>query len=1198
MTAALTATATNPFVGPRSFRTGEPIFGRVRETRRIVDLLVAERIVLLYSPSGAGKTSLINAALVPALRDERFQVSPPLRVGLGTGALAPELAGHNRYVLSVLQSLEQRLPLEQQRDLHALARLGLEGYLAEWAGDDGFGAGNELLVFDQFEEILTDDPSDESGRRAFFTELGRALRDRGRWALFAMREDYLAGLDPYVALLPTKLRTRVRLDLLDAAGATAAIQEPARRAGRSFTEAAAERLVDELRLMHVERGSERVQVPGPFVEPVQLQVVCHRIWESLGPEVAQIDVEHVATCGDVERALADFYARAVGEVAARTGTSERLVREWFDEDLITASGFRTQVPHGPRGLGDAQARVLAMLEDTHVIRAERRRGTRWVELSHDRLVEPVRSDNARWRLQHLSDLQRQAAAWHAEGRREGLLLTGAPMDEAAWWVQHNREALTDVDRSFWQACLAARDARRQRRRVRWITVIAAVLSLALLGAFLAVQVVVDSAREAESRAQALQSLALHERDPLQAVTTALAALDEARTPEAEQALRRGMAALRVTAEWQNSGQGAQSAEFSRDGTRVLTAGTDRTARLRDVEDGRELGTYSHDSERFLDERIHRVATSTDGGRLLTVAYDQARLWDVTGTLLVDVSAPDDSYITAGDMSADGRRIVTAVRTGAVTVQEAAPPGDVPPTPTVIDGHPDGTFFAVFGPDGATVLTAGAEQTGEAVRIWSSTTGEQLGVLPVAHEIRTVAFSPAGDVVGVGDREGGLHLWRWRAGTAPVVVDDHTDPVASLDFDTEGDRVVTAAGKQLRVFRTSDGAPLVDATGHTDLISSVSFDPRGERLLSASYDGSALVWDATSGTRVDALMGHTDGILAAQFDADGRRVVTTSEDGTTRLWEPLADLTVMSAGEPQGFMHAARYSADGRYVVGAEHVGRVHVWDASTGERLQELDASEDRLTAAAFDGGGTRVLVTSDRDVSMWDWRAGKELARRPGALVRAALSPDGSVVATSDPMRPWDVHLWTWADPEDVELVLKGHDFEVGTAQFSADGRWLATGGADDTVRVWDVETGEQQALLEAHEGDVTSVAFSPDGRRLVSVSGEAAWLWDWAEERPLRVLPAAEQRLSTAAFSADGERVITGDVAGTTGVWDAGTGHRLAWFERHTEYVNTVTTSPEGDRILTASDDGTVRAYECDVCLPLDDLIEQAERRVAEVR
>src|SRR5215203_4651685 len=131
----------NPYVGPRAFRTGEPLFGRTREVRELTELLIAERVVLLCSPSGAGKTSLVRAGLVPRLRDdERFRVLPApegehtvVRVSTVPPWAPGAGAAVNRYVLSVLLSLEEGQPPGLRLEPGELSGLGLREYLAKRA---------------------------------------------------------------------------------------------------------------------------------------------------------------------------------------------------------------------------------------------------------------------------------------------------------------------------------------------------------------------------------------------------------------------------------------------------------------------------------------------------------------------------------------------------------------------------------------------------------------------------------------------------------------------------------------------------------------------------------------------------------------------------------------------------------------------------------------------------------------------------------------------------------------------------------------------------------------------------------------------------------------------------------------------------------------------------------------------------------
>src|SRR5215211_1804570 len=277
--AAVTATVQaglNPYVGPRAFQPGETLYGRDREVVALLDLVLAERIVLLHSPSGAGKTSLIQAALVPRLKEEGFEVLPVIRVSLKPPAGPDTGEGLNHYVLSTLLSLEESAPGGTQRAVPDLARMSLDDYLSQRPAE----ADNRVLIFDQFEEVLLN-PADQAEKRKFFHQLGAALRPRDRWALFAMRDDYVAAFDPYLGALPTRARTKFRLDFLTQQAARQAVQRPAEQAGITFSEGAVTKLVDDLSQVLVPQpdGSSRLR-PGPYIEPVQLQVVCLQLWRS------------------------------------------------------------------------------------------------------------------------------------------------------------------------------------------------------------------------------------------------------------------------------------------------------------------------------------------------------------------------------------------------------------------------------------------------------------------------------------------------------------------------------------------------------------------------------------------------------------------------------------------------------------------------------------------------------------------------------------------------------------------------------------------------------------------------------------------------------------------------------------------------------------------------------------------------------
>jgi hypothetical protein len=383
----------NPFVGPRSIRQGEPIYGRSSETNELCSTLVAARIVLLYAVSGAGKTSLLEAGLRPELERRDFAVLPTVRVGYDVSHLEDGTAV-NRYTLSTMLSLEEGRPAAARLHPGELSGLSLDEYVGRLVhGRDD--ERDPCLFFDQFEELFTLDPVDDRAKRDFVEQLGVVLRDTGIWALFSMREDFIAQLAPYAALVPESWETRHRLELLGPAAARAAIQQTAAEAGRVFTDAAAEALIDDLRRVRVQRGPVSAEALGPHVEPVQLQVVCRELWDRVDPEAVSIEAGDVHTVGDVNDALARFYEHAVAVTSHRTRVPAYPIRFWFSNVLITPFGTRGMALQGLASTGGLPNDAVAALEDLHMIRAETRAGARWYELTHDRFIEPIQASNAR-----------------------------------------------------------------------------------------------------------------------------------------------------------------------------------------------------------------------------------------------------------------------------------------------------------------------------------------------------------------------------------------------------------------------------------------------------------------------------------------------------------------------------------------------------------------------------------------------------------------------------------------------------------------------------------------------------------------------------------------------------------------------------------------------------------------------------------
>jgi WD40 repeat protein len=655
---------TNPYVGPRSFETGEALYGRDWEISTLLDLLIAERIVLMHSPSGAGKTSLLRAGLLPQLRNENFNILPIIRVNLDP---PPGSETANRYILSTLLSLEEGQPPEKRFAISKLATLSLEAYLDERLAASP-ETGDPILVFDQFEEILTVSASDREGKNAFFAQLGAALRNKKRWALFSMREDYLGAISTYSRAIPNRLATRFRLDLLGEKAAIQAIQEPAKAAGVEFITSAAQKLVDDLRRVKVQLpdGSMESQ-PGPYIEPVQLQVVCFRLWEGKAASDLKIDESDLASVGDVNQSLAEYYALSVSRVAQASDASERSIREWFDRKLITQDGIRGQVRMGAEFSDGLPNAVVRRLEDAHIIRAEQRAGQTWYELSHDRLIEPVREDNRQWFNIHLSVFQQQAILWNQQGRSEGLLLRGKALEDARQGL--NLEILTPEEKDFLEACdkLHKRELRdRQRNIALTFLAIGATIAMIVAGIFYfkaqeSAQKANELSKVALARQLAAQIQSLSEKSPQVAVPLAIQSMSLLPSADAARVLQNNLFPWQVSK--MTHGGLVYSVLFSPDGSYVVSEGCEKydeqkaciqgAARVWDPQTDREISRMVHD------DWVRSIAISPNGKYVLSGSEDgTARVWEaMTGKeisrMVFDgwvgtvAFSPDGKYAIAG-----------------------------------------------------------------------------------------------------------------------------------------------------------------------------------------------------------------------------------------------------------------------------------------------------------------------------------------------------------------------------------------------------------------------------------------------------------------------------------------------------------------------------------------------------------------------
>lgn len=379
-----------PYVGLRAFRRedGSKFFGRDREACEVSDLWQAGRLTVLYGPSGVGKTSLIQAGVLPLLDAGKTDVLPIGRVSHGSPFPSAALSRHNPHVFALLSSWS---PSETPT---RLAGLTIREFLSRRPPrQDPYGDPVlTLAAIDQAEELFGDFAHRQPYREWFISQLVEALDgDPNLRLLVSIREDHLASILPHEPKLAGMARSRFPLTALDTAAAVRATEGPLEGTGRSFAPGAARGLVDDLRMIRVGRAlGEEVVADAKAVEPVQLQVVCSAMWRSLPQDVRVISSDHVRRFANADRSLTDFSERMIAEVARDHFEDDVAeLRSWLRRCLITELGTREVVYQGETVTAGMPNAVVRALVDRHILREDIKGGTRWCELSHERLIQPI-----------------------------------------------------------------------------------------------------------------------------------------------------------------------------------------------------------------------------------------------------------------------------------------------------------------------------------------------------------------------------------------------------------------------------------------------------------------------------------------------------------------------------------------------------------------------------------------------------------------------------------------------------------------------------------------------------------------------------------------------------------------------------------------------------------------------------------------
>ena len=570
---------------------------------------------------------------------------------------------------------------------------------------------------------------------------------------------------------------------------------------------------------------------------------------------------------------------------------------------------------------------------------------------------------------------------------------------------------------------------------------------------------------------------------------------------------------------------------SPDGTRVAAGTNSGEVRLWDAVSGHLLHVYKGHRK-----AVRSIAFRPDGKTLASSSEDhQVRLWSVE--VATRPGSPPE--------------LRPELSTESSTDSSTESPTMIAPMARILDGHAGRVLSVAFHPNGNMLATASSDQT---VRLWDVVSGETRAVL-TEHEqpVWAVAFSPDGRTLASSDTSGAICLWDSQTGELGTTLRGHTMIVRSLAFDPKSRWLASGSHDHtVCLWNVATGEIEHTLAAATDVVTSVAFSPDGSLLAVGGDDQFIRLWETDrltdSLTPVHQLFGHNDAICALAFSADGQTLVSGGVDHIVCLWDlHRARIRRILSGYSQ-HINALAFHPDGKRLASGHYDHCVRVWDVDKRVLMQTLQGHSLSVNSVAFGRDGAFLASGSDdKRIMVWTM---------PAPLI-------------------------TGAEAGEIRRLyqLRGHQREVTGVEFSADGKRLLSSSEDQTLGVWDLETGESRYFQIADEVPIFSVKSNATGTLIATLTNHTIRLWDGEEGELTKELQGHSDFIWSLAFSSDGHWLASGGSDGSIGLWDVrnpAQAHLVTTLHGHAERLFCVAFSPDAKWIASAGADHTICLWE----------------------
>lgn len=1030
-----------PGIGPYGYRDRNVFFGREKEARDLIRLVVMYRGVLLFSESGSGKSSLINAGLIPLALEEGYQpekirVQPTKGKEIVIEKITEDTPGASRRLPTVFPSEENA-----ERTI-----LPVEGFL-RCLREKTAGC-HPLLIFDQFEEWATLFEESATGETAsdihqcqerILNAIVDLLRDTslGVKLLISLREDYLAKLTPLFKQYPALTDQYLRLTSPMATEIADLIHNPFKTYPGQYP-----REINASLAQEIQKDFEKKSSTGR-VRLTEVQIVCQTLFES-GQTTQELQNFFVKQ-GRAEGLLIQYVEHALqslreelrepavcllGRMITTAGT-RNVIQE---DDLLSRVASEQSLPT------DLLRKALRSLEEnTKLIRREPRQNVYYYEIASEFLIGWIQTK----------------------------------FQEHEQHVQQERR---------WQAARAAQKAKRRRLVIPSMAAAIVVLVVFAIVSWRLARSWSQQAREADSRRLALYAHDLVDVDPDLSILLALQATrktydtDQVVTAEAERALREVSEKVRRQSVLMGHIGSIKDLVFSEDGKRLASASDDGTAKIWDVSQGKLLVTLSGHEDAVFDLAFDRA-----GKLLATASRDHTiRIWDSSsGKSLFVIHV--DGGISDIAFNGDGTQLAAELKDGSIKAWGLAPGKISPLRPK----ERDRIFSSSFSRDLIAVENARIE---ERLILRDAVSGRVAHTLYGATPaVDTVLESPNRKQIATASADGTVKLWDAQSGRQLFTLSGQQGGVTKLVF-APGGAALATAGKDgaVNVWDLSSHHRLYSLRGRGAALTAIAFSPDGTRLATAAdNDSRAELWD-TSSNGYSYVLSSLFVIAGLTISPDGKQMAGLSANRSVTLWDISSGKVLrMLEGSPLLALTVA-FSRDGGRLAAAGRDGMLAVWDSESGTVLFHIRAHEGLVNAMVFSGDGSRITTAGlDGAVKTWDASSGQQLhsyAIGVRNIFRTVLSPDGHHLATFDQNGTLKI-----VDAGSGKQPVSLPHIDLAALCFDASGGQLATWDAEGGARLWDASTGRLLRTFAGATGPFNRIAFSNDGRQLIAFNSRA---------------------------------------------------------------------------------------------------------------